>query len=163
MKQPISTYSSWARSIPQVIVVAVLTVFALYIFPQNKSTFALISSLSIFFVYTFIARYFISSEQRHGMSALAKGDFDTALNEFEKSFDFFSRNQWIDKYRSIILMTSSAWSYREMALMNIAATYSRKKDTKMYRESNKRLLKEYPNNQRAKDALAFLDALKNEA
>jgi hypothetical protein len=53
-------------------------------------------------------------------------------------------------------------SYRDMALVNMAATYPMKNDTKIYCEANKRLRSEYPDNQKAKRALEFLDALKDE-
>ena len=43
-----------------------------------------------------------------------------AINEFQKSYDFFEKNQWVDKYRYLTLLTASKSSYREMALNNIA-------------------------------------------
>ncbi len=163
MKQPVSIYSSWARSIPQIIVTATLTFAAMTLFPDNKLMAGLATSLGIFFIYTYLVRYFVASAHRKGMAALSSRDFDTAIQEFERSYAFFKKHEWLDKYRSIIFMTSSIWSYREMALMNIAATYGMKKDTRMYREANEFLLKEFPDNKRAKDALEFLSALKNEA
>lgn len=163
MKQPISIYSSWAKSIPQIIVAAILAFVAMAWLPYDSVTVALVSSLSVFFIYTHLIRYFVASAHRRGMYALSKNEFDAAILEFEKSFEFFSRHTWLDKYASIIFMSSSVWPYREMALMNIAATYSMKKDTRMYRAANERLLNEYPESQRAKNALEFLDALKDEA
>lgn len=162
MKQPVSIYSSWTKSIPQIVVTAVLAFAAMTWLPYDSVTVALVTSLSIFFTYTYLIRYFVAAAHRRGMTALSKREFDTAIVEFENSFTFFSKNKWLDEYSSIMFMSSSVWSYREMALMNIAATYSMKKDTKMYRVANERLLSEYPDNQRAKDALEFLDALKNE-
>ena len=163
MKQPISIYSSWAKSFPQIIVTALLAFAAMRLLPYDSVAIAMVTSLSVFFIYTYLIRYLVAAAHRRGMVALSKREFDSAILEFEKSFAFFSKYKWLDKYSSVILMSSSVWSYREMALMNIAATYSMKKDTKMYREANIKLLHEYPSNQRAKDALEFLDAMKNEA
>ncbi|MDH3639811.1 MAG: hypothetical protein OES09_15310, partial [Gammaproteobacteria bacterium] len=50
-------------------------------------------------------------------------DYDTAIDQFQRSYDFFSKHYWLDKYRGVTMMSPSIWSYREMALMNIASVH----------------------------------------
>lgn len=163
MKQPVSHYTSMARSIPQMVFAAVISFTSFSLLPEGKGIFALAITFGIFFLYSYFIRYLVASDHRKGMSAYSKQDYDAAIEHFERSFTFFSNHRWLEKYGCIIFMMASVWSYREIALINIAAAYSMKKETKKYREANEKLLEEYPENKRGKAALEFLDAMKNEA
>lgn len=55
------------------------------------------------------------------------GDFENALNAFQRSYVFFSKHYWIDRFRFITMFTSSAISFRDMALNNMGVCYLRLK------------------------------------
>lgn len=69
-------------------------------------------------------RYFIPKNHREGMKFTNTNQFEKAIFEYEKSYKFFTKKKWIDKYRFITLLSSSKMGYREMALCNIAFCYS---------------------------------------
>lgn len=50
--------------------------------------------------------------------------FREAIDKFQRSYGFLEKYPWLDKYRFITMLDSSARSYREMALCNIAYSNS---------------------------------------
>jgi hypothetical protein len=68
----------------------------------------------------FLARLVFTRHHRQGMYLAQEGLFDEAVVEFQKSYEFFSANQWVDWWRFGLMLSSSRTSYREMALLNIA-------------------------------------------
>ncbi len=68
----------------------------------------------------FLARLVFTRHHRQGMYLTQEGLFDEAVAEFQKSYEFFSSNRWIDWWRYVLMLSSSRMTYREMALLNIA-------------------------------------------
>lgn len=73
---------------------------------------------------SFTLRYFIPIDHRVGMRLVHKKEFRNAISYFKRSYAFFNKNLWIDKYRFVTLLSSSNMCYNEMALNNIAFCYS---------------------------------------
>ena len=92
---------------------------------------------------------------------MARKDYDQAISQFEDSYKFFSEHDWLDRYRSITLMSPSVWCYREMALMNIASACVAKEEYAEAEKVCRRVLEEYPDNEVASNALRTIQALTN--
>lgn len=73
-----------------------------------------------YLAYSIGSRILIPRHHRRGMRALKRGDFDTAISQMDASYAFFQRHAWIDRFRWLTMLSPSAMSYREMALLNIA-------------------------------------------
>ena len=69
---------------------------------------------------SFVMRFFVAREHRQGIVLLKNENFSGAIPLFEKSYTFFSKHSWIDRWRFLIMLSSSRISYREIALLNIA-------------------------------------------
>ena len=63
-------------------------------------------------------RLTVARHHRQGVKALISQQYEKALACFLRSEEFFTRYPWVDRLRVITMFTSSAYSYREMALMN---------------------------------------------
>jgi tetratricopeptide (TPR) repeat protein len=90
---------------------------------------------------------------------IKEGKFEEAIACFEKSYHFFSRNSWIDKYRYVTLFSASKMSYKEMALCNIAFCYSQVNEGLKAIEYYERTLQEFPENGLAKTGLKMLNSV----
>lgn len=82
-----------------------------------------------------------------------------AIPHFEKSYDFFKKHNWLDKYRYLTLLSSSKMAYREMALNNIAFCYGQAGDGIRSKEYYEKTLREFPDNGMAKVGLKMLNAM----
>lgn len=113
------------------------------------------------FSYSFLAlrlRKTIAKSHRHGIMLVRNGNFPAAIPYLERSVAYFKKNQWVDQYRFITLMSSSKFSYKEIALCNLAYCFvqinNRAQAISLYKE----VLQQNPNNGFAKTALNMMTA-----
>ncbi|CAZ97338.1 Conserved hypothetical protein [Zobellia galactanivorans] len=108
-------------------------------------------------------RNLIPRDHRNGIKKNNSEKFKDAIPDFEKSYAFFKKYEWIDKYRFITLLSSSKMSYREMALANIGFCYSQIGNGIKSKEYYERTLKEFPESGLAKSALNMINAMEKNA
>jgi tetratricopeptide (TPR) repeat protein len=127
--------------------------------PDNAGIFGALTYLLL----SFSLRNFVPMDHRNGIKKNNAGHFQAAISDFEKSYTFFKRYEWIDKYRFITLLSASKMSYREMALANIAFSYGQIGNGKKSKEYYERTLKEFPESGLAKSALRMISSMENNA
>lgn len=92
--------------------------FLLYLaFQKSGSDEAALWAAMTYLVCAFGLRYFVPLDHRKGMREMKLGNYSNALIHFEKSYTFFSRYRWIDRFRVFTMFSVSKLSYREMAVM----------------------------------------------
>ena len=97
------------------------------------------------------------------MQLLRIGQYPEAIARFEASYIFFTRHVWIDRYRSIVMMSPSAASYREAALINIAFCYAQIGQGAEAKNYYLRTLHEFPESGLAKAALTLIESIEESA
>ena len=105
----------------------------------------------------------LTAEHRAGIRAVRQGDFARALDRFEHSLEYFTQRPSLDRYRSILLLSASAWSFREMALVNIAFCHGQLGDGASSKAWYERALREFPGSVLATTALAMIQAAERNA
>jgi len=103
----------------------------------------------------------IPRNHRKGVLLSKKGDYLHAIEEFQKSYDFFTKHSWIDKYRYITLLSSSRIPYTEMSLVNIAFCYAQTGERDLAKHYYKKALELFPDSEMAKSALNMIATLEN--
>jgi tetratricopeptide (TPR) repeat protein len=94
------------------------------------------------------------------MKNVHKGNFSEAISNFEKSYEFFKKYHWLDKFRYLFLLSSSKISYKEMALCNIAFCYGQIGNGEKLEHYYNLTLKEFPDSFLAKSALNVINSIK---
>ena len=155
IKYPVYRQISWPLVFPQLITLFLLIFLWTLILGANNSHAPMIGA-GIYLVYSFGSRQIISSEHRKGMRLLRKHSFHDAIQCFEKSYAFFQRHPWVDKFRSVVLMSCSSMSYREMALINLAFCYVQIGNGEEAKKYYQQALQEFPKNGMANIALSFI-------
>jgi tetratricopeptide (TPR) repeat protein len=107
------------------------------------------------------SRRLIARHQRRGMTLVKQERYADAISEFQASLAFFDRYPWIDRFRCVTMMSASAMSYREMALLNIAFCQSQQGNGRRARESYEACLARFPDSVLAHSALRLMEAAKN--
>jgi len=151
-KTPTVRQVAWISLVPQLTFMGLL-ICGFFIF---KSSEPVLHGTLTYLAISFGLRTFIPKDHRQGLSLVKEQRFSDAIAYFQKSYDFFSKNIWIDKYRFLTLLSSSRISYREMALCNIAFCYSQIGDGKTAIEYYTRTLNEFPDSGLAQTALRML-------
>ena len=150
---------SWLSVIPQLIVIGLLIfLYHLANFDQPFIFGALTYSLLALGL-----RNLIAKNHRQGMRLVKQQKFVDALPYFEKSVDYFAKNNCVDKYRYLTLLSSSKMTYKEMGLCNIAFCYSQTGNGQKAKEYYEQALREFPENGLAIAALNMLKSVDNKA
>lgn len=82
--------------------------------------------------------------------------FREAIDKFQRSYGFLEKYPWLDKYRFITMLDSSARSYREMALCNIAYSYVQLDDLASALKYYEKALEEFPQSEMAQSGLEYV-------
>lgn len=158
-KAPTVRQTNWISIIPHVIIMGIIILIWYQINSKNAFLFGAITYLLI----SFSLRNLIPKDHRNGIKNNNSGKFKEAISDFEKSYSFFKKYEWIDKYRFVTLLSSSKMSYREMALANIGFCYSQIGNGAKSKEYYERTLKEFPENGLAKSALKMINSIEKNA
>lgn len=105
-----------------------------------------------------ILKILLSPSQRKGMKLVKQRRFKQAIPHFEKSYEFFSRYSWLDKYRWLFLLSASGSSYKEVALTNIAFCYGQTMEGKKMIQYYQQALNEFPDSGMARYTLNIIEA-----
>jgi tetratricopeptide (TPR) repeat protein len=151
---PTIRQTAWVSVIPQFLFMGLL----LFVFHQISSENAVLYGAVTYLSISYILRNFIPKSHRKGLSLYNENRFLEGIDSFQKSYDFFCQHNYLDKYRYLLLLSSSKMGYKEMALNNIAFGYSQIGDGKKAKEYYERLLVEFPKNGIAKVALKMIDS-----
>lgn len=127
------------------------------------SNFSFLVAALIYFGLSLLLRKIIPTDHSRGMSLLFKEDYEAARQAFEQSFQYFTKNKWIDDCRVLTMMSASNISYREMALINQALCYLQMGEIDAARNGYETVLKLFPKSQMAKKAIEYLDNPEPEA
>lgn len=158
MSQPKIVQSDWKRTIPQLVILAAWFGLWFLLLPMSQRPNAAIYGVVGFFVHLVGARHFIPRAHRRGVRHLHKEQFREAIACFADSDRFFSRHPWIDRFRAVVLLSPSSWSYREMALLNMAFAHSQLGEGRKAQEYYRQVATEYPGNKMARNALRLMEA-----
>ena len=145
---------SFAGAVPHVTVLVALMVLGWWL---NRSNGPLIG-LGLFLVLRFALRA-IPHDHRSAIAFVRKHRFSDAIPCFRRSLDFFDRHPWLDKYRSLLLLSPSGASYREMALANMGFCYSQVGDGHNARSQYQQCLERFPDSGLAQTALNMMDSV----
>lgn len=150
---------SWLSVIPQVIVIGLF----IYLYHLAGFEEPFIFGALTYSLLAFALRNLIAKNHRQGMKLVKQQKFADALPHFEKSVNYFSKNNWVDKYRYLTLLSSSKMTYKEMGLCNIAFCYSQTGNGQKAKEYYEQALKEFPGNGLAIAGLNMLKSASNQA
>jgi len=157
---PIVRQIAWLALLPQM---ALLAIFAIVGGVLARDPIGALVGISMYVGYSLIARVAIARHHRRGMRHVKQRRYADALTAFEESYAFLSRHIWIDRYRSITLLSASAISYREMALLNIAFCHSQLGRGTEAKDYYRRTLAEFPESGMALAAINLIESVEHPA
>ena len=152
---PLVRQTAWISLFPQLLFCGLLISGYYFAGQQEFFLFGTLTYLAV----SISLRYLVPRSHRQGIDLVKQKNFEAAIPLFERSYNFFSKNQWIDRHRYLTLLSSSKMCYREMALVNIAFCYGQIGNADKSIEYYNRILTEFPSNGIAIAALNFLNGI----
>ena len=139
---PIVRQVAWISLIPQLLLMGFLMcIFYLLDFSEPYIFGAL-----AYLMLSFCLKNLITKNHKQGIELVKQKKFATAISFFEKSVDYFTKNNWVDEYRYLTLLSSSKMTYKEMGLCNIAFCYSQTGNGQKAKQYYELALREFPDN-----------------
>jgi hypothetical protein len=135
-------------ALPQILAVALV-----WFLPAGS---AVMWGVVAYLVTSYGLRLVLLHDHRAGIKAVHAGDPEKAIRHFEASYRFFSSRAWLDRWRSVLLLSASGASYREMALVNVAFCEAQLGRRDEARATYARALAEFPGSPIATAALNLL-------
>ncbi|MEO7346528.1 MAG: hypothetical protein ABIZ49_05840 [Opitutaceae bacterium] len=105
-----------------------------------------------------LLRLLLTGAHRRGISLVKRGQFAEAIPCFKASYAAMKHRPWVDRFRWPLLGSASRWTYREMALANVAFCYGQIGDGAEMRAHYEKTLVEFPDSVLAATALRMMRA-----
>lgn len=112
---------------------------------------------AILVVYYYLIRNTLNLDFARGIRSVKSGKFKDAASSFEKSASFFAKYPFLDTWRFIILLSSSQYGYREMALTNLGFVYAKLGDHILSKKNYEMCIELNPKNKSALAALSLIN------
>jgi tetratricopeptide (TPR) repeat protein len=151
---PIVRQTAWISIIPQISFMTLLFIFWWQLGFQNPFIIGALHYLAI----SWTLRLTIPRFHRKGIKLVKQKKFEEAIVLFEKSHHFFTKYNWIDRFRYLTLLSSSRYCYKEMAMTNIAYCYGQIGKGELCVKYYEQVLEKYPNNGIAQAAINFYNS-----
>jgi tetratricopeptide (TPR) repeat protein len=153
---PIVRKTAWLYTIPQLLILFALMIVGA-IFSANNFGYGGAYGAAAFLIYSFGSKSVLLRNHRKGIYFAKLNSYQNALREFQLSYQFLDKHQWVDKYRFLVMLDSSAISYREMALCNIAYSHVQLRQPVEALQYYRRALEQFPKSHLAKDGIAHVE------
>jgi tetratricopeptide (TPR) repeat protein len=158
---PVVRKTAWGYVFAQLILLLLLALFLWKAFFPTDMSMAATWAAVVYLVYSFGSKSVLLKNHREGMLLARKQAFREAIDKFQRSYEFLEKYPWLDKYRFITMLDSSARSYREMALCNIAYSHVQLDDAASALKYYQRALEEYPQSELAQSGLEYVAGTEN--
>lgn len=161
-KTPFVRQVSWIMVVPQIVAMVASVCIVHIVLRPDVFSVSLILGCGVYLAYSIGSRQFIASAHRTGIRLSRRGKFQAAIPQYERSYQFFTRHEWIDRFRSLVLMSPSATSYREMALVNIAFCHAQLGNAELAKLYYQKTLEKFPGSLMATTSLKMIDTFQKE-
>lgn len=152
---PIVRQIAWISFVPHILVVVLLC----SIWYQFDTNYHILGGSVLYVILSRLLKRFIAKDQQKGMVQVRKEKFAEAIPFFEKSYQFFTKHKWIDRFRYVTLLSSSRMTCREIALVNTAFCYSQIGEGEKARKYYERAHEEFPDSSIAKTTLNLFNSI----
>jgi len=117
----------------------------------------------VFLIYSKIANYRAELYNKRGLNLMRARQYEKAAQQFRASLDYYDNHAWLDEYRHYVIMSSSARSYREKALYNLALAYHQQGQPGEAETYCRRLMEDYSLSDLVKSCEVILENLAEKA
>jgi hypothetical protein len=102
-----------------------------------------------------------SRNHREGVKLVKNAEYNHAIIEHKKSYEFFLKHPLIDKYRFITMLSVTRMSYSEMDLICIAYCCSKIGSGVLSKQYYEKALMRFPKSEMANNALELIKSVEN--
>src|SRR5215207_2221557 len=155
---PIVQKTAWLCIFPQLLIMFVLMIVGWRTLSPDNFWRGSVYGVVAYLVYSFGSKNILLKSHRRGIYYAKLSSFREAIREFQLSYEFLNKHRWVDRYRCIVMLDSSAVSYREMALCNIAYSHAQLQQHFQALQCYRRALEEFPESELAQNGVVHVES-----
>ena len=144
----------WLSIVPRLLFIGIL---CLAFYPLDKKYFFQVAFIGFLIVTFGLRRVAFPADIRTSITLIREAKFEEAIPFIKRSIEFYSKHPWIDKYRFLLMISSSKLGIMEMSLCNLAYCHLQIGEVKVARQMYEDVLRQYPENPIAKVQLATIN------
>lgn len=145
--------TNWLAAIPRLLLIAIL---AYCFYPLNKEQYLLIAIVAHWLVTLALRQLCFPRSLHQGIRLIRQERFEEAIPFVERTVNFYTRYRWIDKYRYVLMISSSRSTFQESCLNNLGYCYLQAGEIVMAREIYEAVLQQFPRNKNARAMLGTI-------
>lgn len=146
---------NWLSVLPHIVVLVSLAL--LFGLIGMSWDIAVLMAAMLYLGLAVVLQNVIPADHRRAMQAFKKGNYAEAKEAFHDSYKFFKVKEWLDKYRSIFMLSVAKMSYKEIALVNMALCDLQEGNMQDAKAGYQRVLSEFPESKMAKEAIDYIE------
>jgi tetratricopeptide (TPR) repeat protein len=155
---------NWLAIVPRLFLISILCfVFYHFLGATDKHNFFIFAFIVYLLIAFALRKLFLPLVLHQGIQLIKEEKFEQAIPFIQKTVDYYTKNSWIDKFRFLLLISSSKSTIRESSICNLAYCYLQIGETKKSREIYQGVLTQYPKNKNAKSMLNTINILSTDS
>jgi hypothetical protein len=148
----------WLAIVPHILVIGILCMIYHQWDRKNYFAFAFITYLIIWYGLRTIA---YPRDVHKSIRLIKEEKFGEAIPYIERSIQYYNKHSWIDKYRFLLMVSSSKRGIRESSICNLGFCLLQSGNAKAAKEVYEDVLRQYPENTIAKIQLKTINTVAN--
>jgi hypothetical protein len=148
----------WLAVVPHILLIAIL---CLVYYQWDRKNYFIFSFLTYLIIWYGLRTIAYPKDVHKSIRLIKEEKFDEAIPYIERSIVFYTRHAWIDKYRFLLIVSSSKRGIRESSLCNLGFCLLQSGNAKAAKEVYEDVLRQYPENTVAKIQLRTINTVTN--
>jgi tetratricopeptide (TPR) repeat protein len=148
----------WLAIIPHILVIGILCMVYYQWDRKNYFVFGFFTYLIIWYGLRTMA---FPKEVHKSIRLIKEEKFGEAIPYIERSIEFYNKHSWIDKYRFLLMVSSSKRGIRESSICNLGFCLLQIGQVKAAKEVYEDVLRQYPENTVAIIQLRTINTISN--
>jgi hypothetical protein len=148
----------WLAIIPRFLFIAIMSMIYYQWDKRDCIVLGFVTYLIVWYVLRTIA---FPKDVHKSIRLIKEGKLNEAVPYIERSIDFYTRHPWIDKYRFLLMVSSSKRGMRESSICNLGFCLLQTGNVSAAKEVYEDVLRQYPENTVAEIQLKTINAVAN--
>jgi len=107
----------WLAFVPRLLFIGI---FCLIFYQIDKHNFFILAFVLYLIVLLGLRKLLFPKVIHKGINFIKEGKFDEAIQPIQKTIEYYTKNDWVDKYRFLLMISSSKRTIRESSICNLA-------------------------------------------
>jgi hypothetical protein len=146
----------WLAIVPRLLFIGILCIVY---YQWDKRDFIVFGFFTYLIVWYGLRTMAFPKEVHKSIRLIREEKFGEAIPYIERSIEFYNKHSWIDKYRFLLMVSSSKRGLRESSICNLGFCLLQGGQVKAAKEVYEDVLRQYPENTIARSELRTINAM----